>query len=212
MRYCIYPDCSAKGKKGFFQIPQKDPMRSIWIEICGLENKNLSRNKYSHICIKHFREKDLNRDKDGRILLNPGTKPVNSYVHEGQKHYKFSHSTQDYKCQTCGKAFFGLWELNTHIKSFHSIKQRPVAILSKSAIEIVNASLQISNSGIGHKCKKCGKTFETLQNFDTHVKIDHEDKRDNSTLCHRRIDTFLKRLFLCHKHAKTKYYVVLACM
>ena len=32
------------------------------------------------------------------------------------------------------------------------------------------------------------------------------------TLCARRIDTFLKRLFLCHKHAKTIYYVVLACL
>ena len=33
-----------------------------------------------------------------------------------------------------------------------------------------------------------------------------------STLCARRIDTFLKILFLCHKHAKTIYYVVLTCL
>ena len=32
------------------------------------------------------------------------------------------------------------------------------------------------------------------------------------TLCVRRIDTFFKWLFLCHKHAKTTYYVVLACL
>ena len=34
----------------------------------------------------------------------------------------------------------------------------------------------------------------------------------NITLCPRRIDTFLKRLFLCHKNAKTTYNVVLAYM
>ena len=32
------------------------------------------------------------------------------------------------------------------------------------------------------------------------------------TLCPRKIDTFLKRLFLCHKYAKTPYFVVLAFM
>ena len=33
-----------------------------------------------------------------------------------------------------------------------------------------------------------------------------------TTLCHRRIDNFLKRLFLYNKHAKTTYNVVLACL
>ena len=37
-------------------------------------------------------------------------------------------------------------------------------------------------------------------------------KIQKCTLCYRRIDTFLKRLFLCHKHAKTTIYVFLACL
>ena len=73
LHYCVYPNCTATGRgtKDFFQISQKDPMRSVWIEKFGLENNKLSR--IAHICKKHFKDEDLNR----RVCLNAGTKPSN---------------------------------------------------------------------------------------------------------------------------------------
>ena len=76
LHYCVYPNCTATGRgtKDFFQISQKDPMRSVWIEKFGLENNKLSR--IAHICKKHFKDEDLKRINRGKVLLKAGTKPV----------------------------------------------------------------------------------------------------------------------------------------
>ena len=77
LHYCVYPNCTATGRgtKDFFQISQKDPMRSVWIEKFGLENNKLSR--ISHICKKHFKDEAVNRINPGGVLLNAGTKLSN---------------------------------------------------------------------------------------------------------------------------------------
>ena len=73
LHYCVFPGCTTRGKKGLFQIPQKDPKRREWIEICALETIDLP--KIAHLCIKHFKDEDLNINNPNRTTLKSGVKP-----------------------------------------------------------------------------------------------------------------------------------------
>ena len=79
-RYCVFPYCGNSGKKGFFQIPKKEPKRSQWIDICALHNTQL--NNYSSICSLHFEKRDLNlSNAPNKINLLPWAKPFAPFHH-----------------------------------------------------------------------------------------------------------------------------------
>ena len=78
-RYCVFPYCGNSGKKGFFQIPKREPKRSEWINICALHNTQL--HNHSSICSLHFKKEDLNLDDPNRVTLKCWAKPFAPFHH-----------------------------------------------------------------------------------------------------------------------------------